>query len=1150
MSGSIQFSGYSVTSIKSDCGWGSQESSMTFNLVADPGNIALGVSFDSAPDLSEVLGKPSVFALDTGFSFQGILEHFNRSGSQSGLPLFEAKIIDPRFLLSNYQIIIKDYSGQVMAPNVLNAYGALGFVDSNITSSGMYFDVIRYAVDRFTNNPLPNSAIYGGPMIFNGVRYSVDLSQIPSYTGITFSDFSISLLDLVQRMCDQLALDFFVELDGFIIRIRTVSTFQQIPTTALQNLIANGTGNNVSSFSNGLSIAKENTTSKMLVGPNIEQILLTNKGSRYYGKDFNGNPIFGQPTKITLSKRSLNNGKFPVENEEEVNGWFRRSDGWLTYEVYTDIVPVLIKNNKLAYLLGNTILISTLFEIEIAHEAKIGINDDGNDFDEYLKKFRYNLYLALGGDTGNNGLHRDTGFGKVLAAERGGVAGISEYEANRNLLLEALNETYSEMGFAFSIGDQISVRNEGNKWQYSREVVSSAWFKEFEDGQVQFSGGFQNNKFVNSSDLRFKAFLVSSKEVSNSISWNLGGYLVPTDGSPETVLAVPGNQSSFSIPLMSSPTFVTNDLTVYTYGMVFEKQSYPIWNTVMAVLKSDSIDAGQKTVKLKTPIGSKTRSSRLMDTPNNPTAAGIPVKDYLSNYGPWGTVGRPGRTECELDSTLTPWNWGNTELMNIYGRQKVSSNISFLQVNEEGDITIAGLPNTEFGNIMQFVGVSISSININIDSKSGFQTTYRFRRFSPKLGTFNQAKINQLRSLSDGVKDTRQRILDTTSQLDYSVSELSLSARAGRDAIFRAKRQFNKLDKKKQSPHLYFMSVTSASITENNKQVISNNIETGDEEDAARFAVGYYSTSLPNIAAMSLDGLIRPFYNYYGSLGEIPLSLESQGIYTPVLTDPENEMSTLNSINLNPFNVYSDIQSIFANSFKTGQNQLSESSDTQNVKPFALRGPLMLSGWGFDRYTLQAVPKVGNDRISEPYPSNNDNKEFTVQQANSFKTGPVDLVWDEARGVWTNNSIATFYIPTSGSSVPPGKFADANVYINDLQSLITKGNTPVKVKVFNGSGREWNSKSGVPINDVIGLFDANLNTWFGIPIDISGSGNTEDVPYVHSVSCSGNSLVVQKKIMKFKNGILKEIVSSGSGIGTTTTTLSPSTTTTTTTTSI
>ena len=1147
MSGSIQFGGYSVTSIKSDCGWGSQESSMTFGLVADPGNIPLGIIPDAAPNLSNILGTPGVFALDTGFSFQGILESFSENGSQSGFPLFDAKIVDPRFLLANYTIICKDYPGPVSAPNVLNAYGGLGFTDSKMTANGMYFDVVRLAIERFTNNPASGSSMYGGPMTFNGIRYAVDLSQIPFFTGITIPDFKTDLLSMISSVCSQLALDYFVELNGFVITVRVVSTYNQFPVTALQDLVANGLGNNVSSYNRGVSLAKENTTSSMLVGPNIEQIYLTNNGSRYYGKDFNGNPIFGQPALVTLVKRSLNGASLPSNEEEDAAGW-QGDDQFKYYKVYTDIVPVLIKNNKLAYLLGTTVLVSMLFELELAHECKIG-GDGGNDesFQDYLKRFRYDLHLALGGPAGTSkpNLFRDSGFGETLQDERAGIQGIDEYSENVQLLMDALNETYSDMGFAFSIGDQIYVRNEGDKYQFSRELTQSAWFKEFEDGQVQFGDGYNITKLINASDLRFKPFLISEKEVTGSISSNLGGYVVPVESSAEMVLAVPGNQGNQGIPYTNSPAFVTNDLAIYSYGMQFDKYPYPIWNTLMAVLKSETMDAGLKTVRIKTGTGQKKTGGRFIDVPNNPIAAGIPVRDKLLSYGPWGVIGRAGKTEVELEPSLTPWNWGSTALMDAYGKQKVASNLSFLQYNEEGDLTVTGLPNTEFGNIMQMVGVSLSSININIDSKSGFQTTYRFRRFSPKFGTLNQTRINQLKTFSDGLKDVRSRVIETASSTDYSLAELGLSARAGRDALVRAKKRVKsgKLGKNKNSPHIYFMSTTDASITDNDNQVIANNIYTGDQEDIARFCTGFLTTDVQNMAAMSLDGLIRPFLNFYGAYGEVPGPLENLKVYLPVLTNPENETALLNSVNLNPFNVFNDVQSIYAASFLTGQNQLAETTDVENVKPFALRGPLMVSGWGFDRYTLQAVPKVGEDRISEPYPDSNDNKESTVQQNNSFKTGPVDLVWDEARGVWTNNSIATFYIDPEDDPIKAGEFGSGYIYINDLQSLVTKGNEYVKVRIFNGSGREWNDRTDNSINNVIGLFDANLNTWFGLPIDIDPSGKTEDVPYVHSVSCSGNSLVIEKKVMKFKNGILKEVVDSGSGAGTSTTTLSPTTTT-------
>ena len=85
----------------------------------------------------------------------------------------------------------------------------------------------------------------------------------------------------------------------------------------MQDLIVNGMGNNVSSFSRGISIAKDAVTSKMIVGPNQEFMYFPKIGSRYYGKDFNGLPIFGQPAIITLFMSSLNGKPLPEASDIE-----------------------------------------------------------------------------------------------------------------------------------------------------------------------------------------------------------------------------------------------------------------------------------------------------------------------------------------------------------------------------------------------------------------------------------------------------------------------------------------------------------------------------------------------------------------------------------------------------------------------------------------------------------------------------------------------------------------------------------------------------------------------------------------------------------------------------------------------------------------
>ena len=1145
MSGAIQFAGYSVTSIKSDCGWGSSESSLSLGLVVDPGNIAFGVSADAGPDLSLMLGLPATFAMSSGFSFQGILENFSQNGSQSGLPLYDAKLVDPRFILSNYTIICKDYLGVVTAPNVFNVYGALGYTGSSITPSGMYFDIIRLGISQYTNNPRAN-VIFGGAMMFNGVRYGVDLSEIPqSY--ITINDFQQDLLSMISSVCTQLGLDFFVELNGYVIKIRTVSIYDQVSTSTLQDLIVNGMGNNVSSFSRGISIAKDAVTSRMIVGPNQEFMYFPKIGSRYYGKDFNGLPIFGQPAIITLFISSTNGEPLPTISDEDytwkITKGSEKEPLQKSYGILTEIVPVLIKENVLANLLGTNILTATLYELELANEVKMGKGDGEGDIEEYLKKYRYTLYVALGGDSGakKGGIaQRDDGFGELLKQERAGLVGIDDKEKNMKLLIDALAETYGHMGFAYPVGDEILVRKEYGKLQFSREAVSSAWFPEWEAGLVYFNKGYNINQLI-SSDMRFKPFLISGIEVDKSFGWSAGGYVVPSDGGAEMILGNPANQFDFGYPLMDrpgDPEFITDKLCKYKYNTSMQKLPYPIWNTPMAVLKSDTIDQQNKIVAMaKSSFGRKPRSSRIQDAPNNPLGAGIPVKDLTQSYGPWAAVGNVGKTQVDLDSQLTPWNWGSTKIMNDYARQTVANSLSKSQLNEEGDLTVTGLPTTEFGNIMQFVGVSISAISISIDSKSGYTTTYRFRRFSPKFGTFNQTRINQIKNFSDTVKDVKSRVLETISATDYNINQLRLSAKIGLDAMARVKKR--QRDQKINSPHIWLMSATTLTQTDNGNPTIFTKIQTGDSDDASRFLYGRLGSKI-NTAAMSLDGLIRPYYNYYGSVGEIPKDLEDEGQYLPVLTDPENTGSYLNTKSLNPFGTLSDVACIYANTFNEGQNKENETLDVENLKPFALRGPLMLSGWGFDRYTLKAVPKVGKDRLSDPYPSSQDDKKYIAQQTNSFKTGPVDLVWDEGRGVWTNNSVANFSVAGTGL-VKTGEFGSGYVYTDLNNGVLKKSNSPVVVKIFNGSGRDWSGSGTNAVKKVIGFFDANLNTWFGFPVELSASGQTEDVPYIHSVTCSGSSLLVEKKVMKFKNGLLKEVVASGSGTGTTTTTITSTT---------
>jgi len=88
-------------------------------------------------------------------------------------------------------------------------------------------------------------------------------------------------------------------------------------------------------------------------------------------------------------------------------------------------------------------------------------------------------------------------------------------------------------------------------------------------------------------------------------------------------------------------------------------------------------------------------------------------------------------------------------------------------------------------------------------------------------------------------------------------------------------------------------------------------------------------------------------------------------------------------------------------SVRTEYDKAGSISHDSNYRAISLRGPLILTGWGYD---------INND----PVPSqkaddgNSDQKDHCkrflhdwMRKPHTWKTGPVDLRWDESRGVWT-----------------------------------------------------------------------------------------------------------------------------------------------------
>ena len=85
-----RFLGASIRGFDGNIGWGNSPSRVTIRLVEDP---AIGDVF-----LVPTIGDPLIFSY-SGWSFGGFVTNYEVVGGQSGSPLYEVTLEDPRVVL-------------------------------------------------------------------------------------------------------------------------------------------------------------------------------------------------------------------------------------------------------------------------------------------------------------------------------------------------------------------------------------------------------------------------------------------------------------------------------------------------------------------------------------------------------------------------------------------------------------------------------------------------------------------------------------------------------------------------------------------------------------------------------------------------------------------------------------------------------------------------------------------------------------------------------------------------------------------------------------------------------------------------------------------------------------------------------------------
>ena len=256
-------------------------------------------------------------------------------------------------------------------------------------------------------------------------------------------------------------------------------------------------------------------------------------------------------------------------------------------------------------------------------------------------------------------------------------------------------------------------------------------------------------------------------------------------------------------------------------------------------------------------------------------------------------------------------------------------------------------------------------------------------------------------------------------------------------------------------------------------QVASDFIDTGDDRNPWNV-----------VSATSLDAIFCP-YNNLADSGRV-------GPYMPYWTNPSEAASTINSLTLNPYNPFNQLSelqptgnSISDDVWFSGGHNLSyalnynpldsgvdgsggyigisgvypsgsgspvdlyfekdhyarHTVETSGIRSVGLKAPMVLTGWGYDVNDLPVPRESETSENFHPHASWN---------MSLWKSGPVDLRWDEERGVWTGGNTTKIYLVKMTNLYTPTSFS-FEVDRSNSRDQYTR-NAPAAVQDYNTTG--------------------------------------------------------------------------------------------------
>ena len=1225
-----KFLGLTVVDFSASTGWNDSETSLTIKMAEDKDhNDVL-----NAPPLGTKIDFQMNESGQDGFKFTGFLDRLTERHDGGGV-IYEAKVNDGKEILRNVECITKFYGTSATAEdapvdnllNIFRYYEKQKFGNSQTDDTGMPYHIFQAGVNFLS----ARDGIWSA-----GVAFSIKLDfNLPQYYRMPVPH--VNLLDAISQICDDLGLLYRIELVGTQFVIKTASLAVD---PANQNVIgaiktkANA-DENIISWETGTESSNSVESNFLIWGGQKEQTYIfdddtvagPHSGKMFFGYDRNGKPYWTSTKTFTdFSNCPFFNAKvqYPCFMGSTYGGSGIKT---ILFEIPIPGLEDVISSNESLY-----------YEIDLIEAAIImGGNQD-----------TWELYLEIRQDQGRNDAYEQI----YLRAARFNIQNVSNF-----MFLGGTNENPVKRVFAGENDDAGIIRGT-RVFAYLKSVLESSLGKQFL-WPVDPNGIVPNNTDAYVPASKVSGLLAIKNELESYISED-GLDVNSPDGSPKKIYNITPSDSGWSNPttlkakasLMPQEVFdgeILNQDGKAGNFVIINTGGYPvigadpkscffsgddIW--VRATLNPDylyidnipyvlitlpqAIFLYEKGIHNEVGIwsitncffGVKDRNSIFGQSLNVSTGT-IPARPnrYVLNfkstrndfYGPWyvGTKKKGGKTKVEQDTNLVPWSFNSSSKLEEVAQKKLKD-LTPISIFETGSYTRVGLPEFSLGQEMQAGGPKLTSINATY-GPSGITTQHTFRTFTSKFGLPSRYMLERMKKTALKAYSDRKNILGLFNEAKQKKQSEGLRATGFGISSYFLDYIGRKNDRWSPHGHILMAQIT---VPKNHCSVHGGQFGTNAEvktlgitakhmEASAAFRKQSSNGQVPsNKAGVSLDALFSPYSNFADFYA---CSLTSKA-YAPKYNFDDKTIAT--AISLNPFQLNSYIGSFMSDdsdrycnwTANTAPQTLTKIAGLGGAKTgviksraIALRGPLMISGWGQSLY----YPKI-------TVPDNDKGDNHPGRTAQGY-AGPLDLLWDDIRGVWTSHGtlvgktggmikrsgfIETKDIPVDSNSnnyFPKGAMRPAGVFGvapsadnpqfnyfggHDI-SVVNVGKTvgsdqPIVAHLNQHTGEWWFSGQGCGIrydtlecgsgstDSTVMAADA-LNKDFTITRDIDGdlsgcivknkvkefachdklqtNGFTGNLVYLKTTAGATESL-------RFKNGLAKEIITTTAAPATTT----------------